>query len=159
MMRKLVFRAADILERHVAIRFIISGGTSAAVDLFLLFLLNSVLGVHYLASAVLAFIGAFGVSFTLHKFWTFRSHGEKAHRQAALYLLASLFGLFLNTILMYLFVQHVFTHVIPSMRMNVMASQIVVGGIVAFVSFFISHRFVFKYKRQGMVEIDIQDLR
>jgi putative flippase GtrA len=156
MIRKIAFRAAGILERHVAIRFIISGGSSAAVDLFLLFLLNSVLGVHYIASAILAFIGAFGVSFTLHKFWTFRSHGEKAHRQAALYLLASLFGLFLNTILMYLFVQHIFTHLIANMKMNVLASQIVVGGIVAFVSFFISHRFVFKYGERGRVRVDIR---
>jgi putative flippase GtrA len=155
-MRKLILRATDILERHVAIRFIISGGTSAAVDLLLLFLLNSVLGVQYLASAVLAFIGAFGVSFTLHKFWTFRSHGERAHKQAMLYLLASLFGLLLNTVLMYLFVQHIFARVISSAKINVMASQVVVGAIVAFVSFFISHRFVFKYGKEGGIEVKIQ---
>ncbi len=138
----------EILEKYVAVRFIISGGTSAFVDLLLLYILNAVFGLHYLPSAILAFIGAFGVSFTLHKFWTFRSHGERAHKQAIMYLGTSLFGLFLNTVLMYLFVDFIFENLISSHKLNVMISQVIVGAIVAFVSFFLSHKFVFKYKKE-----------
>ena len=130
--------------KHVVIRFIISGGTSASVDLILLYLLNTTLGIHYLLSAILAFVGAFGVSFTLHKYWTFKSHEEETHRQVVMYLGTSLFGLFLNTTLMYIFVD--FFHII------VLLSQFFVGIMVAFSSFFISRNFVFKYKRNNIQE-------
>lgn len=95
---------------------------------------------HYLVSAILAFIIAFGVSFTLHKYWTFKSHEQDTHKQAILYLGTSLFGLFLNTLLMYVFVD--------MFHIGVMVSQFFVGGIVAFSSFFISRNFVFKYDKK-----------
>lgn len=157
MIKGLFDYAFRLLEKHVILRFIISGGTSAVVDLLLLFLLNTVLGVHYIAASILAFLGAFGVSFTLHKFWTFKSHGDSTHRQAILYFGTSLFGLFLNTVLMYVFVDHIFSLIfVHMMKVNVLVSQIVVGLIVACVSFFLSHRFVFKYKKQDSIVIEIQ---
>ena len=130
--------------KHVAIRFIIAGGTSAMVDLILLYLLNTTLGIYYLLSAVLAFLGAFGVSFTLHKYWTFKSHAEETHKQAIMYLGTSLFALFLNTLLMYIFVD--FFHI------EVLISQFFVGIMVAFSSFFISRNFVFKYKKENIIQ-------
>ena len=130
--------------KHVAVRFIISGGTSALVDLTALYLLNSILGLYYLLSAILAFMIAFGVSFTLHKYWTFKSHQEETHKQAIMYLGTSLFALFLNTLLMYIFVD--FFHI------QVLASQFFVGIMVAFSSFFISRNFVFKYKKENIIQ-------
>ncbi len=125
--------------KYVAVRFVVSGGTSAAVDLILLYVLNSIFGIHYLPASVLAFLGAFGVSFTLHKFWTFQSHDEQTDKQVVLYFGTSLFGLFLNTVLMYVFVD--FFHV------QVLISQFFVGAMVACSSFFISRNIVFKYKK------------
>ncbi len=152
----MIIELIDRFTRHVAIRFIISGGTSAFVDLVVLYVLNSVLGFHYLISAVLAFIVAFGVSFTLHKFWTFKSHGESARKQAIMYLGTSLFGLFLNTLLMYIFVDYILSgFLVNQMEIKVILAQIAVGIIVAFVSFFLSHHFVFKYKKDNSLEIDI----
>lgn len=138
----------DKFTKHVVIRFIISGGTSAAVDLLALYILNSVLELHYLPSAIIAFIIAFGVSFTLHKFWTFKSHGERAQKQAVMYLGTSLFSLALNTLLMYIFV--------GKFHFMVLVAQFIVGIIVAFVSYFLSHNFVFKYKENNNIEIDIK---
>lgn len=126
--------------QHVIIRFIIAGGTSAAIDLALLYLLNSVFGMYYLTSAILAFLVAFCISFVLHKFWTFKSHKEETHRQVVLYFAASLFSLLLNTFLMYIFVDHV--------HVQVILAQIFTGAIVAFSNFFVSRRFVFKYVSQ-----------
>lgn len=138
----------DKFTRHVVIRFIISGGTSAFVDLLALYVLNSVLLLHYIPSAILAFIIAFGVSFTLHKFWTFKSHGERAHKQVVMYLGTSLFSLALNTLLMYIFVS--------KFHFIVLVAQFIVGIIVAFVSYFLSHNFVFKYKENNSIEINIK---
>lgn len=137
-----------MFTKHVAVRFFISGGTSAFVNLSLLFLLNSVLNIYYLTSAVLAFIGAFGVSFTLHKFWTFKSHGEGAHKQVVMYLQTSLVALLLNTFLMYIFVDY--------FGFIVLIAQVVVGLIVAVFSFFMSQTFVFKYKQDDELKIYIK---
>ncbi len=132
------------LTSFVIVRFVISGGTSAVVDLTLLYILNISFGLNYLLSAILAFIGAFFVSFTLHKFWTFKSHGESAHKQMVMYLGTSLFGLCLNTLLMYIFVSKFDFHVI--------VAQIMVGGMVAICSFFLSHKLVFKYRSENVLE-------
>ena len=129
----------DRLTRHVVVRFIISGGIAAFTDLVFLYVLNTVFGIYYLFSAILAFIGAFGVSFTLHKFWTFKSHDEQTHKQIILYLLASIFGLCLNTFFMYVFVD--------SFYLQVIVAQIITGAIVACFSFFISRNLVFKYTK------------
>lgn len=135
MIGKTLDRITDMLEKHVFLRFFISGSTSAFVDLVLLFVLNSLLGMHYLTAAILAFIGAFGVSFTLHKFWTFKSHHQDTKKQAVMYLGTSLFGLMLNTLLMYVFVDY--------FHIMVLLSQVIVGLMVAFCSFFLSRNFVF----------------
>lgn len=125
------------LNQHVLFRYIVSGGTSATVDLILLYFLNSILHMHYLWAAGLAFAVAFCVSFVLQKFWTFKNHStENIHKQIMLYLCTSLFGLSLNTLLMYVFVDH--------LNLNVILSQIFAGAMVACGSFFLS-RIVFKY--------------
>ena len=135
------------LTQHVVVRFIISGGLSACVNLSVFFVLNSILRVYYITSSVSAFIIAFFFSFTLHKFWTFKSHGVNQHKQMAMYLGTSLFGLGLNTILMYVFVD--LLHIYP------FVSQVLSGGLVAFCSFALSHNFVFKYKNNDVLELDI----
>lgn len=126
----------NFLIKHTWIRFIIAGGTSAFVNLTLLFVLHNSFGIYYLLSSTLAFIGAFGVSFTLHKYWTFKSHTEDTNKQVILYLGTSLFGLILNIVLMYVFVD--------IFGVGVMLSQLFVGAIVAFSSFFISRTYVFR---------------
>lgn len=122
------------------------------VDLALLFLLNSVWGMHYLPAAILAFLVAFCVSFTLQKFWTFQNHSrDNMHTQAAMYLGSSLFGLALNTLLMYVFVDY--------LHIMVILSQVFVGAIVACCTFFISRHIVFKeVPSQVQVELPSKEL-
>ncbi len=139
-MIKLIFRLGiEIINEHVVVRYIISGGTAAATDLTILYILHSLIGIHYLISAILAYLVAFWVSFLLHKFWTFSSHEERTHKQVVMYFGTSSFALALNTLLMYIFVDHI--------HLPVMLAQFIVGAMVAFCSFFISRNFVFKYKK------------
>lgn len=127
------------LTQYMIVRYVVAGGTSATVDLSLLYLLNDVLHLHYLPAAILAFCGAFGVSFVLHKFWTFKNASRhKMHHQVGLYLLTSLFGLLLNTLLMYIFVSHLHFHVL--------IAQVIVGLLVACCTFFLSRNIVFKHR-------------
>lgn len=127
----------DITSKYVGLRYFISGGTAGVTDIALLYIIHEMWGVYYLTSAVIAFVVAFFVSFILHKYWTFKSHEEEIRRQMSMYLLASIFGLILNTILMYIFVDYI--------HLNVIISQIIVGLLVACVSFFVSRNLVFKY--------------
>src|SRR3990167_3912629 len=76
--------------KHLLVRYVISGGVSALVDLSLLYLFN--LYTHYLIAAAFAFALAFSVSFTLQKFWTFKDLStDGIHKQTVISLGTSLF--------------------------------------------------------------------
>lgn len=113
-----------------------AGGTSAAVNLAVLYVFNSIWGIYYLTASIGAFVVAFFVSLFSHKYWTFQdfNHGS-IHIQASKYLASSLFGLLLNTVFLYFFVD--FVHV------PVLVGQIFAGGMVACITYFISHNYIF----------------
>ena len=96
-------------------RFLFSGGISLGTDLALLYLFTDIFGIWYLTSAVMAFILAFGVSFTLQKFWTFGDHSREDMRmQMGVYFLVAVVNLGLNTFLVYTFVELTSLHYIIS---------------------------------------------
>lgn len=125
--------------KHLIVRYLISGGTAAVVSLSTLSFLYYVLGVYYIYASIIAFSFAFCVSLVLHKFWTFDVPSmDGAHKQAGKYLGTSLFGLAINTFLLYVCVD--FLH------MYVFVGQIVSAGLTACVTFFISRDHVFNQK-------------
>lgn len=127
--------------KYMVVRYVIGGTTSACVNLSVLYITNTVIGIYYLLASIVAFCVAFFVSLLLHKFWTFRDHStENIHKQGAKYLMSSLFGLSLNTLLMYVFVDIV--------HVNVLVSQVFAGLLVACCTFFISKHFVFKVSKE-----------
>lgn len=121
------------------VRYLISGGTAAFVNVALLYLFTDIFGVWYIASAVISFILAFAVSFMLQKFWTFQdSSKDGVHKQAAAYLCVALVNLFLNTGLLYLQVEYLHIHYI--------LSQLIASMLIAFESFFVYQIFIFREK-------------
>jgi dolichol-phosphate mannosyltransferase len=87
------------------VRFVVSGGLTALVNLIVLFVLTDLAGIWYLASSVIAFIVAVVVNFFLQKVWTFRdTERARMGKKAALFLLVSLGHLTLNTVSMYVLV-------------------------------------------------------
>ncbi|MES2216169.1 MAG: GtrA family protein [Patescibacteria group bacterium] len=120
-------------------RYLIAGGTAAATDLILLFVFTSVLHIWYLLSAIMAFLIAFGVSFTLQKFWTFDDQStDRWKAQATIYMVIAAINLGLNTLLMYVAVDVGHFHYF--------ISQFVISGLLAFEQYFIYQIFVFKKK-------------
>jgi len=118
-------------------RFLLSGGTALSTDLVLLYLFTDIFGIWYLASAVAAFILAFGVSFMLHKFWTFGDHSrEGIHMQIGIYFLVAVTNLILNTLLVYVFVEW--------SNLHYLFAQILASALIAIESFFIYQRFIFQ---------------
>ncbi len=129
---------ATITRLPRPLRYLLSGGTAAVVNLALLALFVEIFGLWYLAAAVVAFTLALLVSFALQKFFTFADHTRTTDvlaRQFSIYTTIALINIALNTILMYLLVERLFLHYL--------ISQVVASGTIALYSFFI-YRAVFK---------------
>ena len=136
--QELYTKLSERYPAHAKIgRFLFSGGVSAGVDLILLFIFTDIFGWWYLVSAIFAFLIAFGVSFTLQKFWTFQDHSrEGVHAQAGIYFFVAVINLALNTLFVYLFVEYIHLHYL--------LAQIVASLLIACESFFVYQRFIFR---------------
>lgn len=122
--------------KHLLVRYIISGGTSASVNLASFSLFLYVFHIHYLVSGVISFLIAFGISLVLQKFWTFQDHStENIHLQGLRYLANSLFGLLINTSVLYISVH--------SFGLWEFTGVIVAGITTALCTFPISQKYVF----------------
>lgn len=126
--------------KHLIVRYLISGGTSAGINLGLLSLLYYVFHIYYIYAAIVASVIAFFVSLFLHKFWTFQDFSKTdLHIQIGKYMANSLFGLVLNTFFLYVLVDY--------LHFYVYVGQIIAGGLVATITFFISRNLVFNGKK------------
>lgn len=120
----------------IVVRYLMSGGSSFGVSVVTLYLLTEYLGVYYLVSAVFAFLAGFFVSFFMMKHWTFRDGStDKVRKQLAGYLCVSVSNLFLNTSLVYIFVEYAGIWYI--------FSQIIASLLIAVSSFFIYKFIIF----------------
>ena len=97
-------RAAKRSDWHQLLRFCVVGASGYLVNLVVFSLLVHVAGLHYIVSAVGAFVVAWTNNFVLNKFWTFRRHELSAAQQGARYLAVSLVALGLNLLVLELLV-------------------------------------------------------
>src|SRR3989338_4767276 len=97
---------SKLLNRHKpGVKYLFAGGTAAAVNLMLLYVLTDIIGVWYLTSSVVAFIASFITSFVLQKFWTFRDPGlGRIKKQFAIYIVLGAINFFSGPALLYVFV-------------------------------------------------------
>lgn len=128
---------AALFKRRRFVKYLISGGTAAAVNIGLLYVFTDIFGIWYITSAVMSFVAAFFVSFIFQKFWTFEDRStDNMHGQAAVYLVVTTTNLCLNTALIYGFVEFIHIHYL--------FAQIIAGGIIACESFFVYRKFIFR---------------
>lgn len=127
----------DNAFRHRQIlKFLIAGGTSTSIDIFLFTTLTYWFGLWYILSSIFSFVLAFGVSFGLQKFWTFRDKNtSKLMKQTYLYFIVAIVNLGISTLLIYLFVDYVHIHKF--------ISKVIANIIIATESFFIYRYFIF----------------
>ncbi len=127
--------------RHLIVRYLISGGTSASVNLSLFALFFYIFQINYIISNVIAFCAAFFISLTLQKFWTFKDNStDRIHIQGVLYLFSSLFGLGVNTLVLYICVD--FFGILP------IIGVIIAGISTALCTFPISRKFIFNQRTE-----------
>ncbi len=117
-------------------RYVVAGGTAAAVNIGYLYLFTDIFGIWYIISSVFAYIIAFLVSFTLQKYWTFRDYStDRMAKQSITYFIVGFINLALNTLLIYLFTDIVGLYYI--------VSQIIAGVLIACISFFVYKNIIF----------------
>lgn len=135
MVGEMMGHVKTILGWRVA-RFLISGCTSAAVNLSILFILTYWYDVWYLHASIAAVSAATLVSFTLQKLWTFQNFSREVHTQFPKHLVLALSGIIANTALMYTFVEW--------FGIWYLFAQIVTGVILAFVNYAVYKTYIFR---------------
>lgn len=130
---------ARLLKIHFVIKFLVSGGAATAVNVAVLYLLTEWFGIWYLFSAVIAFTVAFFVSFSLQKFWTFIDHRtDVLPAQAGLYALIQIWDLCVNTLGLYILVEH--------FHIWYIGAQISMSLVIAVQNFLLYRKFIFTQK-------------
>ncbi|MBI2618387.1 GtrA family protein [Candidatus Kaiserbacteria bacterium] len=121
-------------------RFLIAGTTATLVNLIALYVFTEFVGLWYIVSIACAFFIAFGVSFTLQKFWTFIDENkENIPKQAALFFAVQIANLIVNIYAVYVLVE--------IFHLWYMAAQFFTLLVIAVSNFFIFKLYIFKPKR------------
>jgi putative flippase GtrA len=137
-MNGIILTIDRVFGRYATIvRYLISGGSAFGTNIVLLYLLTEYLDMYYLLSAVISFVFAFGVSFFMMKNFTFQDgESEKTHKQLVAYFSVAIFNLFLNSLLVFIFVEKFYIWYI--------FAQVVASLLIAVSSFFIYKHLIFK---------------
>jgi len=95
----------DTYKSRSFVKSIFVGFVSLINQIFFLYLFTDLLYLNYLTSSVLAFVITVFVNFNLQKYWSFGDKGEyEIGKKMAKFGLLSVSNLFLNSLLMYIFV-------------------------------------------------------
>jgi putative flippase GtrA len=121
------------------VKYLLSGLTSTTVHLIMLGLAYRLLDLQIIAATTLAYLVAFGVSFSLQKLWTFRNKAKRYFEQIYLYLLVGVFNLFFNAALM--------QALVVNLDFHYLLSQLLTSGVVALNSFLLYKYLVFKHNK------------
>ena len=119
--------------------FGIVGGVCLGLNTLLLWALTSGLGIHYLASTVVAFSTITPLGFLLNKVLTFRTRREYAAIELPRYVAAMAASFFANIALMYLLVSVLGVWYLPA--------SLLVAMTLVIVNFLTSDRWSFRVQR------------
>ena len=87
-------------------RFILVGGLCTILNIVFLYLLVTVLQIHYLFSFILVFVGGNFIGFYLNKYYTFRTKTRNLWKELWKYYSIMLSSFGINLILMYIMVKY-----------------------------------------------------
>lgn len=109
-------------------RFAVVGGTAFLIDYGVLFVLNELLGVHYIVASALSFSISVIYNYVLSIFWVFDPNEEQSKQeQFIVFMVLSIIGLGINTLIMWISVD--------KFGINVMISKIFATAVVMVYNF------------------------
>ncbi len=128
--------ALGVFNRSMFIRYVFSGGTAAAIDVGILFVLTEYFAVYYLAAATFALTISFIARFLLQKYITFKDDDESvAKKQFGSYSILYAASLIATNGLLYVFVEKFHLWVVPAQIFTIL--------LMASVSFVVYKFFIF----------------
>ncbi|HSX32124.1 MAG TPA: GtrA family protein [Candidatus Saccharimonadales bacterium] len=80
-----VKQVGGFLYRHSFVRYVLIGGTTFAIDFFLLVLLHGVLNVNVIVAATISYWTSIAFNFVANRFWTFGATETHIAKHAASY--------------------------------------------------------------------------
>lgn len=122
------------VTKSLIARFFLSGAASLSVA-YVVFIVSTEAGVHYLLSSWLGFGAYWIVNFNLHKRWTFKSKGQTSS-QAVKHFLMHFINQFLIMAGLFILVDWVGLHYL--------LANIILTVLVTIEVFILSHFFIFK---------------
>lgn len=125
--------------------FGIVGGSAAIIDFGMFWLLNEKLNIYYLYANPVGISIAIAWTFFGNKYFTFRNKSKEFGKQGAKFLVVSLSGLGLQTLLLYLFVTYLpLEHIIGNYEKFV--AKIMAIGVVSISNFCFNKFWTFRTK-------------
>lgn len=104
------------------IKFAVCGGTGFVIDYVVFILLSQVLGVHYLIASIISFSISVIYNYILSIKWVFNVTKKQTSKEFILFIILSVIGLGLNSLIMYICVDIINIHELIS---KVIATAIV----------------------------------
>lgn len=92
------------------IKFSVVGVSNTILDFGVYYVFTRKVGLHYLPSNVISFTTAATWSYIINRNWTFRDTTSRVHTQYLKFLIVSVIGLGLTSLLLYFFVGHLHLH-------------------------------------------------
>ena len=129
----------DFTDRGISkiIKFGIVGILNTLINWTIFAILNF-LGMYYIISNIIAYVIATINSYIWNSKWVFKYKGEDKKETTGKFILLNLFGLSLNTVILYLFVD--------LMRFNKLIALVITTIIVMIINYILNKVWVFKEK-------------
>ena len=125
------------LQRFKAVRYVVSGGTAACLNFFLLWFLTEFFRLWYIFSLIIASVTSAAFTFVLQKFWTFENPSlERVHIQMPQYITLALINLVLNSAALYILVEYI--------HLWYIAGQVICSGTLAVMNYLINQHYIFR---------------
>lgn len=124
------------------VRYFITGGMSALVDLALFWIFTQYMGVYYILAALLSFCVAFTLNYVLSRYWVFGPGRRAIAHEATLVLIVSVVGLGLHIAVLWMLVEW--------FSLPEMLAKIVATGLVFFWNFGARQYWVFSHSQQAV---------
>lgn len=125
-----------VLSNKQFVRFFVIGGLCALLTLMMMYILTTLLGIHYIISTIIVWFLTNFVGFYFNKLYTFKTHKSRFWRELYKYYIVMLSSCFLNVVLMYFFVS--------LFLIWYLFANIIVIGILFFYNFFMHKNLSFK---------------
>lgn len=129
----------DFTDREISkfIKFGIVGILNTLINWTIFAILNF-LGMYYIISNIIAYVIATINSYIWNSKWVFKYRGEDKKETTGKFILLNLFGLSLNTVILYLFVD--------LMRFNKLIALVITTIIVMIINYILNKVWVFNEK-------------